>query len=180
MSDESSSLRDWSDYLLAEFFQTERSAIEHCHKEAERLGGEVPPAKSMEQVCEHAQHCLEALKALTSKHKNKGEVAGDAFSFLREMVGDNLLTYEQSYRGTLLGMTHGMDMVETLHGVSGELGDRDLEALCKRWLSERRPLVETCRRVSVSWFVAHPEEASAYIKQGLLAKTVRKISPPHS
>lgn len=161
MSSHLSPARTWFDRLLHEFFQTERSAMEHPRKEAERLG-DTPPAHAMLAVAAHAEESLERFKALVNK-KSLGEQTGKLFSILREGVGDRPLTSERSYRGTLLGMAHGLDLGTVAHELARGLGEAALADFFASWLAQRQELVQACR-AELSWFVEHPERADALVK----------------
>src|SRR5258705_13397876 len=99
--------------LFPEVRQVERSAIRHSRKEAQRLGG-CPPAEALIAVAEHAartEASLQTLLAERSASSNSvGAILGAAFSIGRSLAGDYLLTAERSYRATLLGLRHGLDV----------------------------------------------------------------------
>ena len=49
--------------LLAELFQSERSAVKHPRREADRLG-DVPPAQALRAASEHAERVHDELHDL--------------------------------------------------------------------------------------------------------------------
>ena len=154
--------------LLGELFQTERSAVRHCAKEAERLG-EIPAAQALRAVAAHAaraEHELEALaKARGREESALGKTVGTWFSVMRDGFADLALTSEQSYRATLLGMRHGGDVVD-LFGASAEAeADPELAKWASDWLRERKPLIEACA-AELRWFAQHPERALGPAKGG--------------
>ena len=73
-------------------------------------------------------------------------------------VLDRLIEPERSYRGTLAGMRHGVDLVELIFQVAQVQGRRELQQWCARWLTERRPLVEAVA-AELAWFAQSPAEA---------------------
>lgn len=173
-----SARRHWLKKLIEEFYQTERSAVEHPRKEADRLGN-IPPAHAMLAVATHAEQTLAQAHALFSQldlpEGNVGEGVGKGFSLMRDLVADRLLTMERSYRGTVLGMTHGLDLTTLLI----ELLERtephhELVEFLQRWHHDRAALVETCRH-QLSWFVNHPEVADMAATDGLVARGLRVI-----
>ena len=149
MSDKSLRLK-----LLGELGQTERSAAKHCAVEAERLAGE-PPGDAMRVVSEQAKSVepqIDALcKARDVQAHTIGAAIGDLFSAGRDHVADLMLRSEQSYRGTLLGMRHGRDLVELLRLAAAHEGDDELSAWCKQWLIARDPLIAACN-AALAWF----------------------------
>ncbi len=160
--------------LTRELFQTERSASLHPIREAERLG-DIPPAHALRRVAEHALGILARLPVLARAHalpvSTAGERAGGLFSFVRDALADRLIDPERSYRGTLLGMRHGIDLVRLMRDTAHAASDEDLEVWCGVWLDERTPLVEACAE-RLAWFAAHPAEARrsrALFPQSLIA-----------
>ncbi|AUX49133.1 uncharacterized protein SOCE26_106780 [Sorangium cellulosum] len=157
--------------LVRELFQTEHSAKTHPLIEAQRLG-DVPPAHAMRAVSAHAEDVLSELPSLMRVRRLPvsagGSAVGEAFSALRDHVADHLLTAERSYRGTILGMRHGVDLVELIQYVATVEGDALLAAWCARWLSARRPLVEAAAR-ELAWFAARPARATRPAKEGPVA-----------
>ncbi|EYF05121.1 hypothetical protein [Chondromyces apiculatus] len=168
---EESPEQEWLSGLVRELFQTEKSAKTHPIVEADRLG-DVPPAQALRAVAAHAERAFADLPTLAQIHdlpdSDGGTAVGAAFSALRDSMGDLLLTAEKSYRGTVLGMRHGVDLVELVQHVAAHHGDKTLAVWCTRWLSERRPLVEACAR-ELAWFAANPERAAEPAKDNPLA-----------
>ena len=147
--------------LFAEVFQTERSAIRHPIVEADRLGP-CTPADALRAVAAHASRVEPSLAALAEKRGVKrskiGRAFGSFFSISRNRFADFMLSTEQSYRGTLLGIRHGHDVV-TLFGMAAAAeGDRELAAWCDAWLAQRAPLADAVADALV-WFAEHPDRA---------------------
>jgi hypothetical protein len=146
---------------MREFFQTETSAVLHCRREAERLG-EAPPARAMLKIAEQAEQFLKELPSLAEAHdlpKSAGGAAVGAFlSQLRDTVIDRLTRTERSYRVTLLGVRHGVDLVQLLEPAAREASMPELSAFCRRWLEARRPLVAGLEG-ELAWFANHPTRA---------------------
>jgi hypothetical protein len=163
--------------LFRELFQTEQSAVSHPKVEAERLG-DVPPARAMLAVSAHAEAVLPELKALATERGmvavEGGKSVGSAFSILRDSVGDLLLSHEKSYRGTILGMRHGIDLVELIQYIAAEQGDSVLAAWCALWLEQRRALVEGTAR-ELSWFAMNLDRAVEPVKNSPLAHGIQAI-----
>jgi hypothetical protein len=83
---------------------------------------------------------------------------GEMFSTLRRAVLDRLIDAERSYRGTLLGVDHGIDVVRMLRAVAIREADQPLVELCEDWLTTRIALVEEAQR-ALDWFATRPELA---------------------
>jgi hypothetical protein len=147
--------------LVVEFFQTEESASKHPRIEAERLGGS-PPGRAMLALADHADRVLPQLELLAREDgfekSSVGAFVGDAFSWARRLLADRTLDREKSYRGTLIGLYHGIDLVRLLADAARTAGRERLAAFCDSWLAERTPLFEVARG-ELSWFGAHPHLA---------------------
>jgi len=147
--------------LFAELCQTEQSAYQHPRIEAQRLG-DVPPARAMLAVSQHAELALGELKQLAQAESLPIQAAvgrriGMLFSMLRKAL-DFMLDREKSYRATLLGMHHGVDLV-ILVAAAARADERwELARWCERWLTARRPLVDSVAS-DLSWFATHPRDA---------------------
>lgn len=149
--------------LFRELFQTERSAQLHPLREAKRLG-DAPPAAALRAVSEHATRVLAELPALAEENdlpvSKLGKSIGTLLSNAREFVIDQLVEAERSYRGTLAGVRHGVDLVELIHHVAEVQGKRELADWSTAWLRERKPLVDELVK-SLQWFAQRPKEATA-------------------
>jgi|GEM_PF-2595456 len=147
--------------LMREVFQTERSAASHCAREAERLS-QSQPASAMRACALHASqvnHELPAIaRAANLPVSAAGSMLGRLLSVVRNRIADRLVEEERSYRGTLLGLRHGIDVVRMLQHVADASGQVELGGWCTRWLAEREPLVETVGK-SMRWFALHPAAA---------------------
>jgi hypothetical protein len=165
--------------LMRELFQTEESAVSHPRVEAERLGESTPPARAMLAVAAHAEEVLAELPRLARDHdlpvSAGGMAVGKAFSSTRDAFVDMLLTAEKSYRGTILGMRHGVDLVELMRYLAQEESDLEIEAWCSEWLARRRPLVEATAR-ELSWFAANPDRAMEPAKDGAIARAAQAVA----
>jgi len=149
--------------LSRELVQTETSAARHCAREANRLGN-TPPALALRAVVEHAQKVLERLPELAERNgmvvSKGGKVTGELFSQLRDKLADLLIDSERSYRGTLLGCRHGLDVVRLLLQVAVVLGNDELDNFCTAWLNTRSILVKQLED-ELAWFAKHPADAVA-------------------
>jgi hypothetical protein len=149
--------------LTHEIFQTERSASRQPRVEAQRLG-DAPPARAMLAVAEHADEALATLQPLIEgyellPHDQPGMAIGASFSTMRAGLADFFVDLERNYRGTLLGMRHGVDVVRLYRDVVGQKAEwQPIFAFCNKWLERRVPLVEACAE-QLSWFALHPEVA---------------------
>jgi hypothetical protein len=144
--------------LFVELFQTEESARKHPRIEGERLG-DSPPGRAMRAVSVHAARVLPELRRLAEAEglgtHSVGSWIGDAFSFARRLAFDRMLDREKSYRGTLIGMYHGVDVVRLVRAAARARGRDRISTFCDAWLDERIPLIEAAGR-QLDWFGAHP------------------------
>jgi len=158
------------DNLTRELFQTETSAVRHSNREADRLGS-TPPALALRQVSAHASSILEELPALAERNgmivSKGGAVVGEMFSQLRDKFADALIDSERSYRGTLLGMQHGLGVVHLLLHFANVNRKSDLEQFCLSWIAARTPLVVAVRD-QLRWFAERPSEAVKLARPPLL------------
>ena len=147
--------------LSRELFQTETSAARHCRREAARLG-DAPPAAALRAVADHADAILTELPQLAQRTgmpvSRGGRLTGELFSQLRDKLFDMMIDSDRSYRGTLLGCRHGIDLVRLLGHLARELGKVELDAFCAAWLNTRCVLVQQVED-ELAWFAKHPEQA---------------------
>jgi hypothetical protein len=147
--------------LFAEVGQTERSAIRHPRVEARRLG-DCPPAAALLAIADHAARAEPAIRALAGArggaHASPGIFVGNLFSIGRDTFADFFLTAEQSYRGTLLGIRHGYDVITLFRLAAVTEHDGEVVAWADPWLEVRRPLID---RVAdqLGWFAKNPDRA---------------------
>ncbi|HEY6878470.1 MAG TPA: hypothetical protein VI299_10655 [Polyangiales bacterium] len=146
---------------MREFFQTETSASRHCRREAARLG-EAQPAHVLRAVADHADQVLATLPALAKQHdlpiSATGAALGALFSEARDKFADLLIDRERSFRGTLLGVRHGLDLARLIHFAITETCDLGLEEFIENWIATRVVLVQNLED-ELLWFARHPVEA---------------------
>ena len=151
--------QDLFEKLGRELFQAETSAVVHASREAGRLLG-TPLADVLLRIATHARESLVVLPPsfLSRDHQRLGQLSGRLFSTIRQVVVDRLVDRERSYRGTLLGFHHGVDLVRLMLPLAGTRGEFEFEAWCVRWLEVREDLVELAT-AQLDWFATHPREA---------------------
>ncbi len=158
--------------LMRELFQTEHSAQRHPRVEARRLGTS-PPARALDAVARHADAVLEELPIRARHHNLPVSIAGlwvgDMFSKLRQGAIDLLVDVETSYRGTLLGMRHGLDVMRMLRETAAAADDPELAEWCERILKAREPLIEECAQ-ELAWFAQHSQQAMTGVSTQLLLR----------
>lgn len=147
--------------LCRELAQSERSAVLHTRREARRLG-DVPPARALLSIGAHAEQQRARFDGLLVKRDVQSTVlarlVGDLFWSLRHAIFDRLVESERSYRGTLLGLRHGIDVARLLREVALREGDARLMRFCDEWLVERLCLLETAEQ-ELAWFAETPDRA---------------------
>ena len=147
--------------LFVELFQTEESARKHPRLEAERLGT-APPSQAMLALSSHAEAVLPEIERLAVAEglntSSAGTVIGDVLSAFRKLLLDQAIDREKSYRGTLVGLYHGVDVVRLLRASARAAGRDRIASFCESWLAGRTPLVEAATR-QLDWFGANPRAA---------------------
>ncbi|WAS96489.1 hypothetical protein [Nannocystis punicea] len=165
----------WLANLARELFQTEQSAVRHPRLEAERLG-DVPPARRLRAIAEHAESALAELPGLAERHRlpvsPTGRVVGTAFSVARDQLADLFLSLERSYRGTLLGLRHGVDLMILFEQVARHDGAVALADWSATWLDRRQALLSEAEQ-ALSWFAEHPARALEAATHRPLARAFR-------
>ena len=148
--------------LFGELVQAERSAMKHPRREADRLGAG-PPAQALAAVSEQAERSFAPLGAAARASElpvsRAGMAIGSLLSIARHVVLDRAVGAERSYRATLLGMRHGVDVVKLIRKIADAGGRVELAGFCTRWLEEREPLVERVE-AAMGWFAEHPQRAA--------------------
>ena len=85
-------------------------------------------------------------------------LTGSLLSQLRDKILDRLIQSERSYRATLLGIRHGVDLVVSLRHASEAVGNEHIFDFCESWLVQRNVLMERVEEELV-WFSRHPDAA---------------------
>ncbi|MBA3393072.1 MAG: hypothetical protein H0T89_10530 [Deltaproteobacteria bacterium] len=150
--------------LCRELAQSEYAANVHTWREAKRLGT-TPPAEALRAISEHARDQRPRFEALMSRGNQTADVkvghsVGEIFSTVRHVLFDRLIDSERSYRGTLLGLHRGVDIVRLLREVSCREGDSYLMRFCDEWLLERLCLLEQAEQ-ALAFFAEEPSRALA-------------------
>jgi hypothetical protein len=147
--------------LCRELAQSELDATRHTSREARRLG-DVPPAHALRSIAEHADQLRPRFEALVKPDQPVGVAlgrgVGEVFSALRHFVFDRMIDTERSFRGTLLGLRHGIDLTRLLREVALRQADAALLQYCDQFLVERASLLEHAEQ-RLAWFAEHPEIA---------------------
>ena len=159
MSDKTS--RDLLESLFIEVFQAEESARVHPKREAKRLGL-CPPAAAMLRISEHGSESLRRLKELAQarglQRQTMGTVIGHLLSDVRTFGTDLFLTPDKTYRGTLMGIHHGIGAMLLLEDVAIERGDQELADFCSSWVVTRRELTDIAED-ALAWFAQNSDAA---------------------
>jgi hypothetical protein len=163
------------DTLLVELFRIERSAIA-SQRESQRYGS-TPPGRALLAIARHAREEVSELEQLAQIDRHRmpkaAAAASQLYTTVRDAVLDRMISVEKSYRGTLIELNHALDLVTLIRYLAKETGDHDLATWSKRWIAERRPLVEAAQRELV-WFAQNPAVASSRPSARLLEAAVPK------
>jgi hypothetical protein len=164
--------------LLRELFQAEQSAAKHPVIEADRLGHETPPGQAMLAIAAHGKRSLDLLPALAKARGMAeslgGMAVGNLFSIGRDNLADLVLNSAQSYRATMMGLHHCLDLVGLLRRLAVKIGDEALVAWCDDWLTARRPLMDEIT-AQLQWFVENPVRALQAAKPGVAGTAARAV-----
>lgn len=156
---------NWFEGLLREMHQIEQSARRHPALEAERLG-DTPPGRAMAAIAAHAEEMRARLTALTEpidpSLQHGGDAIGNLLSLLRRAIADRPISRERSYRFTLLGLMHGLDLAVLLALLAEKQGHPELAEFCHAYKETRKPLIEDAR-AQLAWFAAHPADAAQVV-----------------
>jgi hypothetical protein len=145
------------DKLLRELQRSETSAIEHAPREARRIG-ESAPVLALRDVGVHAQQLRPRLHRALDGHAlatSEGRLSG-TFSTIRNLVADHVYDAERAFRGALLDLRHGIDVVRVLREVARLEELFALIRWCDDWLSARRTLVARVE-AQLAWFAEQPQ-----------------------
>jgi hypothetical protein len=149
--------------LCRELAQAEHDAVIHPRREASRLG-DVPPAQALLAIAEHAARLRPRLDAKLRDEQpmglSLGRAVAETFSAIRHFLVDRILDAERSYRGTLLGLRHGVDVARLLREVALREVDAELVHLCDELLVDRAALLEEAEQ-ALAWFAEQPSRALA-------------------
>lgn len=133
----------------------------HARREARRLG-DIAPAHALTAIAEHAAALRPRFEALMARRRvegiRTGRGFGAVFSAIRNAVADRLIDVERSYRGTLLGVRHGIDVARLLREVALREHDAHLVRFCDELLLERLALLEGAEQ-ALAWFADEPARA---------------------
>ena len=147
--------------LCRELAQSEQSARLHPLREARRLG-DTPPAAALRAIAAHAEQLRPRFESLAERDHlmglGLGHAVGRLFSALRHALFDRLIDSERSFRGTLLGLRHGVDTARLLREVARRAGDAYLHAFCDELLAQRLPLIARAE-TTLRWFAEQPARA---------------------
>jgi hypothetical protein len=149
------------DKLVRELVRSEAQALEHAPREARRIG-ETPPVFALRDVGLHAMQMRPRLQHTLTAHgvmANRGAL-GATLTTLRYLVADRMYDAERAFRGALLDLRHGIDVVRVLREVSRLEELFGLIRWCDDWLPARRTLVARVE-AQLEWFTApQPREPS--------------------
>jgi hypothetical protein len=154
------------DKLLRELVRSEAQAIEHAPREARRIG-EVPPVAALEAIATHAQEMRPRFNQLLDGHNLTSAKHGVAatLSSLRALVTDRMQDPERAYRGALLDLRHGLDVVRVLRDVARLEELFALIRWCDDYLAARRTLVARVE-AQLAWFAEQPAQPAAPESEG--------------
>ncbi len=123
--------------------------------------------RSLEQVEEWARR--RGIRSAVSE-----SVASRALTNVRERFSELAMSVEQSYRMSLLGMRHSVDLIRLIRELAVLADDRDLREWSERWSLRRLDLLEQAE-MALGWFAEHPGRALEPVKSTLVAQVARTM-----
>jgi len=155
------SIRQLRDKLCRELAQSEQSAAVHCEREARRYGAH-PPGHVLRAIASHAREMRAPLSGVIEARQpfgaRVGRAVGEAFSAIRHFAADRVIDAERSYRATLLGVRHGLDVARLLHEVLLQQQDARGARTCDLLIDQRSQLVVDAE-AALRWFARNPDVA---------------------
>ncbi len=145
------------DKLLRELVRSEQQAIDHAPREARRLG-DVPPVQALREVADHAVALRPRFDQLLEGHglTSAQKAVAATLAALRQLVTDRIQDPERAYRGALLDLRHGLDVVRVLRDVARLEELFALIRWCDDYLAARRTLVARVE-AQLAWFAEQPQ-----------------------
>ncbi|HTR51006.1 MAG TPA: hypothetical protein VMJ10_09900 [Kofleriaceae bacterium] len=147
--------------LVRELLRSEARAAEHAGREARRIG-ETPPVLALREVGVHATGARPRLQHALTAHRLPGTAHGFGATLgtLRDLVVDRVQDAERAFRGALLDLRHGLDIVRVLREVARLEEQFALIRWCDDWLPARRTLVARVA-AQLAWFADAPKPGIA-------------------
>ncbi len=135
--------------LLRELVRTEAQTADHVAREERRIG-DTPPTRALRAVAAHVEQMRPRLRqVIDSLGASVSPRFGIRLSTLRQLVAEH--NAERAYRGALLDLRHGVDVVRVLREVAHLEELFALIRWCDDWLAARRTLVERVE-AQLGWF----------------------------
>jgi hypothetical protein len=161
MSEGTSDRQRLLDKLVRELVRSEFQAVEHPAREARRIG-ESAPVVALREVALHAMQMRPRLHQLLTAHGLLHGIGGigATLTTLRYLVVDRVHDPERAFRGALLDLRHGLDVVRVLREVSRLEQIFGLIRWCDDWLPARRTLVARVE-AQLDWFAFAPKRVDA-------------------
>lgn len=149
------------DKLLRELVRSEQQTIDHVPREARRLG-DVPPVQALRDVADHAVALRPRFHQMLDGHNLTSAKQGVAATLasLRQLVTERIQDPERAYRGALLELRHGLDVVRVLRDVARLEELFALIRWCDDYLGARRTLVARVE-AQLAWFAEQPTQPAA-------------------
>lgn len=130
--------------------------MEHPAREARRIG-ESPPVIVLRDAAVHAMSMRPRFLLAIEGHdlvRQRGGISATLLT-LRQLVTDRMHDAERAYRGALLDLRHGLDVVRVLREVARLEELFGLIRWCDDWLPARRTLVARVE-AQLGWFAEQP------------------------
>lgn len=149
------------DKLTRELAQAEFDARLHTQRQARRLGP-CPPGDALAAISDHATSTWPGFVAAAGPNRTVsieiGRLVARLFSATRHFAVDLVIDAQRAYRGTMLGLVHGLDCERLLRATAARSGDFALARWCERMLVDRVELLEDASNAML-WFAERPEIA---------------------
>jgi hypothetical protein len=145
------------DKLVRELVRSEAQAVDHAAREAKKLGDDSPPVLALRDVGEHADAMRDRMWLVLDGHDvviSKNSISA-TLAALRQRVADRVHDAERAYRGALLDLRHGLDVVRVMRDIARLEELFALIRWCDDWLAARRTLLARVE-AQLCWFTQQP------------------------
>lgn len=165
------------DKLVREIVRCEAHALDHAPREERRIG-QAPPVLVLRAIGDHAQAMRPRLQlALEAYALDATPRFGSRMTTLRARVVDRMIDAERAFRGALLDLRHGVDVVRVLRDVARREIMFSLIRWCDDWLAARRTLVARVE-AQLGWFAETGHAVPAAIEAAPPAQACELAPPP--
>jgi hypothetical protein len=144
-------------------FKTERTAMRHCQREADRIR-HTAPVGTLLAIAQHAQASLGLLPSVMERDGltiglHDGHDEPNVFAELREALSGLWLEGARAFRAMLLNLRHGIELMRNVAASASASRRLALAGFCEAWIATRTSLLAQAES-ELLWLLEHPEKGS--------------------